>query len=84
MKINKCQSFISIRYWVIENVVVFQLVCLILYLVPAYYLTGQPLEVTRFFYFVLFNVITSLTAQGYGFMIGAMLPVTVNNQVKNN
>ncbi|KAG8301747.1 hypothetical protein J6590_045733 [Homalodisca vitripennis] len=53
----------------------FQLLCDCGYLVPAYYMTGQPLELMRFGYFVLFHTAISLTAQGYGFMIGSTLPV---------
>lgn len=56
----------------------FQLLCVCGYLVPAYYLTGQPLEWVRFGGFFLFNTAISLTAQGYGFMIGATLPVGVS------
>ncbi|XP_046664166.1 ATP-binding cassette sub-family G member 1-like isoform X1 [Homalodisca vitripennis] len=55
----------------------FQLLCDCGYLVPAYYMTGQPLELMRFGYFVLFHTAISLTAQGYGFMIGSTLPVGI-------
>ncbi|XP_054261224.1 ATP-binding cassette sub-family G member 1 [Macrosteles quadrilineatus] len=55
----------------------FQLLCACAYLFPAYYLTGQPMESMRFGYFLLFNAAISLTAQGYGFMIGATLPVGI-------
>lgn len=66
-------------YWlsVLLVEVPFQLFCVVTYLVPSYYLTGQPNDLMRLCYFLLFTIVVSLTAQGFGFLIGATLPVTI-------
>lgn len=66
-------------YWlsVLLVEIPFQVFCVLTYVVPSYYLTGQPMELMRFFYFMVFSIIISLTAQGFGYLIGATLPVTI-------
>ncbi|VVC35769.1 ABC transporter-like,P-loop containing nucleoside triphosphate hydrolase,AAA+ ATPase domain,ABC [Cinara cedri] len=56
----------------------FQILCCVIYIIPAYVLTSQPLELMRFCYFTLFLVVTSLTSQSTGFLCGATLPVKVS------
>jgi hypothetical protein len=41
-------------------------------------MTGQPMELSRMLPFFVLCVLTSLTAQAFGFFIGATLPVTVS------
>nr|QAV55731.1 ATP-binding cassette sub-family G member 1-like protein [Sogatella furcifera] len=55
----------------------FQIMCVIVYLVPSYLLTGQPLEWIRFLMFLMFTVAVCLTAQAFGFLVGATTPVTL-------
>ncbi|CAH0389477.1 unnamed protein product [Bemisia tabaci] len=55
----------------------FQVLCCLIYNVPAYYCTGQPLELHRFISFVVYSTVTSLTAQSVGFLYGAILPITI-------
>lgn len=62
----------------IETVIIFQILCCIVYIVPAYVFTNQPLELMRFSYFTIFLVVTSLTSQSTGYLFGATLPVKVN------
>ncbi|KAL5239615.1 hypothetical protein ACI65C_007025 [Semiaphis heraclei] len=56
----------------------FQILCCLVYIVPSYIMTSQPLELMRFSYFTLFLVVTSLTSQSTGFLCGATLPVKVS------
>ncbi|XP_050443221.1 ATP-binding cassette sub-family G member 1-like [Adelges cooleyi] len=56
----------------------FQMLCCLTYIVPSYIMTGQPMELMRFSYFIIFAVITSLTSQSTGFLYGATLPVKVS------
>lgn len=55
-----------------------QVACSVTYLLPAYVLTGQPMELFRFAYFSIILIVTSLTAQSTGFLLGATLPVNVS------
>ncbi|KAK9508109.1 hypothetical protein O3M35_007842 [Rhynocoris fuscipes] len=55
----------------------FQTICALLYLGPGYYLTGQPMESSRFGLYILFNLAICLTAQATGFLTGALLPITI-------
>ncbi|XP_014247502.1 ATP-binding cassette sub-family G member 1-like [Cimex lectularius] len=55
----------------------FQAACAMLYLIPGYWLTSQPLEWPRFGTYVMFNLAISLTAQATGFLAGALLPITI-------
>ncbi|XP_022919714.2 ATP-binding cassette subfamily G member 4-like [Onthophagus taurus] len=43
------------------------------YLIIVYPMTGQPMESDRFFWFLLINIIMSLTADGFGYAIGSIL-----------
>ncbi|KAK7590795.1 hypothetical protein V9T40_002408 [Parthenolecanium corni] len=56
----------------------FQVACCLTYLLPAYFLTGQPLETFRLMYFAIILIVTSLTAQSTGFLLGATLPVNIS------
>ncbi|XKL63704.1 hypothetical protein PGB90_006068 [Kerria lacca] len=56
----------------------FQIACCITYLLPAYILTGQSLEPFRLMYFTSILIVTSLTAQSTGFLLGATLPVNIS------
>ncbi|XP_027836537.2 ATP-binding cassette sub-family G member 1-like [Aphis gossypii] len=56
----------------------FQILCCLVYIVPSYIMTNQPLELMRFSYFTIFLVVTSLTSQSTGFLCGATLPVKVS------
>jgi hypothetical protein len=55
-----------------------QIVCALGYLSISYWMTGQPMELSRMLPFFVLCVLTSLTAQAFGFFIGATLPVTVS------
>lgn len=55
-----------------------QILCCLIYLVPSYVMTGQPLDLMRFSYFTIFAIVTSLTSQSTGFLYGATLPVKVS------
>ncbi|XP_060851168.1 ATP-binding cassette sub-family G member 1-like [Rhopalosiphum padi] len=56
----------------------FQILCCLVYIVPSYIMTNQPLEMMRFSYFTIFLVVTSLTSQSTGFLCGATMPVKVS------
>lgn len=56
----------------------FQILCCLVYIVPSYIMTNQPLELMRFSYFTIFLVVTSLTSQSTGFLCGATMPVKVS------
>ncbi|XP_022165957.1 ATP-binding cassette sub-family G member 1 isoform X2 [Myzus persicae] len=56
----------------------FQMLCCLVYIVPSYIMTSQPLELMRFSYFTIFLVVTSLTSQSTGFLCGATMPVKVS------
>ena len=55
----------------------FQIACAMTYLAVSYWLTGQPIETQRIVYFMLVSIAASLTAQAWGFFIGATTPVRV-------
>ncbi|KAL0267307.1 UNVERIFIED_CONTAM: hypothetical protein PYX00_009618 [Menopon gallinae] len=52
----------------------FQILSCYLYLPLSFYLTGQPLEWYRFWYFSIMITISSLAAQGFGFLLGVTTP----------
>ncbi|XP_025199854.1 ATP-binding cassette sub-family G member 1-like isoform X2 [Melanaphis sacchari] len=55
-----------------------QISCCLVYIIPAYIITGQPLEIMRFSYFAVFLVATSLTSQSAGFLCGTTMPLKVS------
>ncbi|XP_032665569.1 ATP-binding cassette sub-family G member 1 [Odontomachus brunneus] len=55
----------------------FQAACVIMYLTVSYCLTGQPMETHRIILFVVFSIAASLTAQAWGFFIGATTPIKI-------
>ncbi|CAI6349680.1 unnamed protein product [Macrosiphum euphorbiae] len=55
-----------------------QTLCCLVYIVPAYAITGQPLEFVRFGYFAVFLTVTSLTSQSVGFLCGATMPLKLS------
>lgn len=55
----------------------FQASCAATYLVVSYWLTGQPVETPRIISFMVVSIAASLTAQAWGFFIGATTPVNV-------
>ncbi|KAF0707905.1 ATP-binding cassette sub-family G member 1-like [Aphis craccivora] len=55
-----------------------QMLCCLVYVIPAYMITDQPLEIIRFGYFALFLVATSLTSQSAGFLCGATMPLKMS------
>ncbi|KAL4097867.1 hypothetical protein QTP88_022570 [Uroleucon formosanum] len=56
----------------------FQILCCLVYIVPSYIMTSQPLELMRFSYYTIFLIVTSLTSQSTGFLCGATMPVKVS------
>ncbi|XP_034942024.1 ATP-binding cassette sub-family G member 1-like [Chelonus insularis] len=55
----------------------FQAACASTYLVVSYWLTGQPIETHRILLFMVVSIAASLTAQAWGFFIGATTPVKI-------
>lgn len=55
----------------------FQAACAATYLTVSYWLTGQPIEANRVLSFMVVSIAASLTAQAWGFFIGAITPVKV-------
>ncbi|XP_017885889.1 ATP-binding cassette sub-family G member 1-like [Ceratina calcarata] len=55
----------------------FQASCATTYLVVSYWLTGQPVETPRILSFMIFSIAATLTAQAWGFFIGATTPVKI-------
>lgn len=55
----------------------FQASCAATYLVVSYWLTGQPVETPRILSFMIFSIAATLTAQAWGFFIGATTPVKI-------
>ncbi|RLU19118.1 hypothetical protein DMN91_009476 [Ooceraea biroi] len=53
----------------------FQATCAAIYLTVSYLLTGQPIETSRIISFMVLNIAASLTAQAWGFFLGATTPV---------
>ncbi|XP_011254611.1 ATP-binding cassette sub-family G member 1 [Camponotus floridanus] len=55
----------------------FQAACAATYLIVSYWLTGQPIETNRIIFFMIINIAASLTAQAWGFFIGATTPIKI-------
>lgn len=55
----------------------FQSACAAMYLIVSYWLTGQPIEAHRTISFMVVSIAASLTAQAWGFFIGATTPVKI-------
>lgn len=55
----------------------FQAACAATYLAVSYWLTGQPVEAHRIISFMVVSIAASLTAQAWGFFIGATTPVKI-------
>ncbi|KZC04860.1 ATP-binding cassette sub-family G member 1 [Dufourea novaeangliae] len=55
----------------------FQASCAATYLAVSYWLTGQPVETPRILTFMVVSIAASLTAQAWGFFIGATTPVKI-------
>ncbi|XP_076247047.1 ATP-binding cassette sub-family G member 1 [Calliopsis andreniformis] len=55
----------------------FQAACAATYLAVSYWLTGQPVETPRIISFMVVSIAASLTAQAWGFFIGATTPVKI-------
>ncbi|XP_012266537.2 ATP-binding cassette sub-family G member 1 [Athalia rosae] len=55
----------------------FQAACAATYLAVSYWLTGQPIETHRILCFLIVSIAASLTAQAWGFFIGATAPVRI-------
>ncbi|KAL6430133.1 hypothetical protein ACFW04_007720 [Cataglyphis niger] len=55
----------------------FQAACAATYLIVSYWLTGQPIETNRIIFFMIVSIAASLTAQAWGFFIGATTPVKI-------
>lgn len=53
----------------------FQMFCASLYIVISFYLTGNYSDDFRFLYFLLMGILATLSAQAWGFFVGATLPV---------
>lgn len=57
------------------NLFIFQVLATLLYAAPTYFMTSQPLEMNRILLFLTMCILTSLTAQGFGFLIGALMGI---------
>ncbi|XP_043684729.1 ATP-binding cassette sub-family G member 1 isoform X1 [Vespula pensylvanica] len=55
----------------------FQAACAGTYLAISYWLTGQPVETHRIISFMVVSIAATLTAQAWGFFIGATTPVKI-------
>lgn len=55
----------------------FQAACAATYIAVSYWLTGQPIETQRILFFLVVSIAASLTAQAWGFFIGATTPVRI-------
>lgn len=55
----------------------FQAACAATYLIVTYWLTGQPVETHRIISFMVVSIAASLTAQAWGFFIGATTPIKI-------
>lgn len=56
----------------------FQAACAATYLSVSYWLTSQPVDTHRIILFMVVSIAASLTAQAWGFFIGATTPVKVS------
>jgi len=59
----------------------FQASCAAMYLIVSYWLTGQPVETSRIVSFMIICIAATLTAQAWGFFIGATTPVKVKHLI---
>ncbi|XP_012227945.1 ATP-binding cassette sub-family G member 1 isoform X2 [Linepithema humile] len=55
----------------------FQVACAVVYLSVSYWLTGQPTETDRIVPFMVISIAATLTAQAWGFFIGATTPIKI-------
>ncbi|KAL4097868.1 hypothetical protein QTP88_022571 [Uroleucon formosanum] len=55
-----------------------QMVCCLVYILPTYAITDQPLELVRFGYFTVFLAVTSLTSQSVGFLCSSTMPLKMS------
>lgn len=55
----------------------FQAACAATYISVSYWLTGQPIEANRIIFFMIISIAATLTAQAWGFFIGATTPVKI-------
>ncbi|KAF4518789.1 hypothetical protein B566_EDAN005410 [Ephemera danica] len=73
---NKWYSLVPYLGSIMSIEIPFQVISALSYLGISYCLTGQPLEMSRAIPFCCLCILMSLTAQGFGFFIGATLPVS--------
>eukprot|EP00102_Acyrthosiphon_pisum_P024791 XP_016662001.1 PREDICTED: ATP-binding cassette sub-family G member 4 isoform X2 [Acyrthosiphon pisum] len=79
--LNKPPYYLQAYHLYLRNVIMYKrnkILCCLVYIVPSYIMTSQPLELMRFSYFTIFLVVTSLTSQSTGFLCGATMPVKVS------
>lgn len=80
-QVNICLKYIKICL----NYDFLQSLCAVLYLTISAYLTNNDSrEDFRIYYFLMFGVMVSLSAQAWGFFMGANLPIKVINTNTNN
>ncbi|KMQ95470.1 atp-binding cassette sub-family g member 1-like protein [Lasius niger] len=62
----------------------FQAACVATYITVSYWLTGQPIETNRIISFMVISIAASLTAQAWGFFIGATTPIKIRTEGRND
>ena len=65
----------------VKLTIFFQTINVLIAFPILYWLADMPMEMFRFVMFFLFTILTSLTAQSFGFMMGAMLSMKVSGQL---
>lgn len=55
----------------------FQILCTMVYIIITYFLTSQPLEISRFTAFFIINLLCTFVAQGLGMIVSSLFNVRI-------
>lgn len=76
--INSLMYLTMVKKFAKQNISTFTLKQTSFVFFQVYFLSGQPIESFRIFYFYIVAILTSLTSESFGIMIASRLSITVN------